>query len=240
MLGGLGVRQFIELNRVAAEVDRSQAITQAVDRLLSVMLDAETGHRGYLVTGDPSFLEPYRGADVRADQAMLTLAALLAADAHEHADLSTISTLVRAKFDHMARVIRLYDSGDRTAGPRGMLQAGKRSMDELRLVAMNLKESERAITEARAAQAERALLAARGFGISAILVALLLGGVAWSLSHSLDRRRQELANETIARLESARDAGDLGVEPGAERELSTARFSTARWTASSCSRPTAS
>jgi len=206
LLGGLSVRHILELKRVAVEVDRSQAITQAADRLLAVMVDAETAHRGYLVTGDPSFLAPYHGAAARADQAMLALAALLAHDGHERADLAQISATVRAKFDSMAAILRLYDSGDRTDGPRSRMQAGKRLMDDLRLRAMNLKASERAVTDARAAQAERALLAARGFGIAAIAVALLLAGVAWSLSHSLDRRRQELADQTIARLESARDA----------------------------------
>ena len=207
VLGGLSVRQFMALNGVAAVVDRSQAVTQAVDRLIGVMVDAETGHRGYLVTGDPEFLESYRGADDRADQAVIALAALLATEDNKRADLTTIAALVRAKFDEMANVLRLFDSGDRDSATRRMqAKIGKEAMDNLRALATSLKQSERAVTDARALQAERALGSARGFGIAAIVVALLLAGVAWSLSQSLERRRQELTMETIARLESDRDA----------------------------------
>ena len=40
----------------------SQSTHASVNRLLQSMLDAETGHRGYLLTGDDRYLEPYEGA----------------------------------------------------------------------------------------------------------------------------------------------------------------------------------
>lgn len=206
LLGGISVRQFMALNRIAAEVDRSRAVTHEVDRLMAIMVDAETGQRGYLITGDADFLTPYRAAVDRADGALIELATRLADDESKR-DLAPLRALVRAKFDEMAQVLRLFDGGDPGAASRRVRErVGKDLMDKLGALASDLRQSELTATDARALQARQTLDSERGFGIAALVVTLLLAGVAWSLSQSLERRRNELTAVTIARLESDRDA----------------------------------
>ena len=48
---------FVE-RELAAIADATQVRT-TLNRLLRLMLDAETGARGYLLTGDPRYLQPY-------------------------------------------------------------------------------------------------------------------------------------------------------------------------------------
>src|SRR5262245_19595922 len=51
-----------ELHRDAAQVARTHAAIEALQDVDSTMKDAQAGHRGYLVTGDPSYLEPWHDA----------------------------------------------------------------------------------------------------------------------------------------------------------------------------------
>ncbi|MES2809938.1 MAG: CHASE3 domain-containing protein, partial [Bacteroidota bacterium] len=59
---------FISYRTVEALLDSNTAVThsslviQKIEKTLSVMKDAETGQRGYLLTGRDLYLEPYNGA----------------------------------------------------------------------------------------------------------------------------------------------------------------------------------
>ncbi|MFL5501622.1 MAG: CHASE3 domain-containing protein, partial [Gemmatimonadaceae bacterium] len=44
------------------EVERSHAVIESSDAILTRAVDAETGQRAFLLTGDSGFLEPYQGA----------------------------------------------------------------------------------------------------------------------------------------------------------------------------------
>src|SRR5665213_191786 len=50
---------------LSADVLQARAARTAASDELETMLDAETGQRGYILTGDPSYLEPYTRARAR-------------------------------------------------------------------------------------------------------------------------------------------------------------------------------
>ena len=53
-----------------AMVDHTYTVIATADAALSSLVDMETGYRGYLVTGDDSFLDPYRGGRVSHEDAL--------------------------------------------------------------------------------------------------------------------------------------------------------------------------
>ena len=55
----VNTRRLLETTRL---VEHSQVVLTELEAALSSVKDAETGQRGYLLTGQPSYLEPY---DVR-------------------------------------------------------------------------------------------------------------------------------------------------------------------------------
>src|SRR5664279_1425180 len=63
-----------------SESDRSEkhtyVVIQALDALLSGMRDAETGQRGFIITGNQKYLEPYRRALGQVDQILKALRAM--------------------------------------------------------------------------------------------------------------------------------------------------------------------
>ena len=77
-LGAMAASQYSEFTRASSDIEHAESITRAVDDLMTVLVNAETGYRGYLLSGNPIFLEPYRGVDVSARDAMVTLTGLVA------------------------------------------------------------------------------------------------------------------------------------------------------------------
>src|SRR6516225_8386432 len=98
---------------IAREKDRQQWATQAyqvldtVQTLTASLLDAETGHRAYLSTGDESYVEPLDAALREGRSALGTLLRLTAGEPAQHARLDTLNTLIEAKFAELHRSVEL-------------------------------------------------------------------------------------------------------------------------------------
>lgn len=105
----------------------------ASEELLGQLRDAETGQRGYLLTGEPEYLEPYHSG-VKASQAHLnTLLSLTVDHAEQHEKLRQIAELVDGKFAELAVTIKLAREGDiETALKVVKEDSGKRLMDKIR------------------------------------------------------------------------------------------------------------
>lgn len=109
----------------------SQMLIQASD-LLSALKDAETGQRGYLLTHDDSFLEPYLEVrhDIAAHVSNLNTITTISA-AREHLD--TVAPLIEARMTELARLIALRQANNIDEISAQLKQGhGKRLMDSIR------------------------------------------------------------------------------------------------------------
>ncbi len=66
----------LEERHTTALLDRNTALTVGVERVLSALRDLETGQRGFLLTGDDSYLDPYRSGSAALPQELAALRAL--------------------------------------------------------------------------------------------------------------------------------------------------------------------
>jgi signal transduction histidine kinase len=137
--------------RAASEyIDTAEArrasfrIIQTATEFLSEVKDAETGERGYLLTGDSAYLEPYEAA---VPQIVPSFERLRAAVGTDHqATLASIEPQLRTLLERMQQTIAARGRpGD---GPQTALEilrsgAGKRTMDEIRRAIDDLEASER-------------------------------------------------------------------------------------------------
>ncbi|MDP1635976.1 MAG: CHASE3 domain-containing protein, partial [Gallionellaceae bacterium] len=117
----------------AAEARRhTRTLVIGATELLSELKDAETGQRGYVLTGDEAFLQVYLAVrdDLGTHLQELRQTAGIAA-AREHLD--TLSPLLDAKLAELARVIELRRKND-IAGALSLIRAGKgkHAMDLIR------------------------------------------------------------------------------------------------------------
>ena len=109
------------------------AVLGAANRVLHNLEDAETGQRGYLLTGDESYLSPYRLGVQDLDDTVLHLQQVVANDEKSLEMVRGIEHAKTAKVTELARSIELARSGNRAAAI-ALVQTneGKRYMDSLR------------------------------------------------------------------------------------------------------------
>lgn len=139
----LSYREGQRYRRANADAAQIRQIVDSVDQLLFSLLDAETGQRGFLVTGEDRYLQPYDQAVQRIPIELATIRNLLAGRPTEAEPLARLNTLVNQKLAELRQTIELR----RTQGAAPALtivasDQGKRAMDEIRDTCAQIRRRE--------------------------------------------------------------------------------------------------
>lgn len=104
-------------NSVAAleQVERTQSMRNSVAQLLQSMVDGESGHRGYLLTGDERYLAPYEQAVASVSANLDQLRGMLLGSQSDLAEFGQLSRQVSRKLSEMALSVRLRRQGNEDA-----------------------------------------------------------------------------------------------------------------------------
>ncbi|MGZ3306164.1 MAG: CHASE3 domain-containing protein, partial [Asticcacaulis sp.] len=166
----------------------------ALNDLMSTVKDAETGQRGYLLTGEDSYLQPYNEARTRVGADLALIARLSEGDADMETRLPQMRAHLQAKLDELADTIALR----RTSGPEAALAVvrtgrGKADMDALRAVVNDMQAAEENSRSQRIAETERAQRAALtttvASAITGVIISLLITMIVSRTAQT--RRRHE-------------------------------------------------
>ena len=178
------------------EILRSKELELSLERLLSSMRDAETGQRGYLLTGSDAYLFPYDAALREIGGRLSTVEARLQAREGSAETLEALRGLVNIKLDELARTIELARAGHPEAAVDGVLSGqGKNAMDALRAlvgerVAVERQNVERLMALERDAR-QSTLRSSLSLSALAILLMIVLAYVvrrdSWRLRLSEER-----------------------------------------------------
>jgi PAS domain S-box-containing protein len=217
LIVAIGFLNTTELTRRAGWVRHSASIVTELEVLQARITDAETGQRGYLLTRDPRYLEPYHRAGPGLDHQLPTLDSLLVADTVQRAALDSLRPLLRAKLVELQRTIAL----DSTAGPdaaRTVVSTGqgKAVMDSIRTLIAHMLDREHASLAARTR--EQRLTASLSEVV--LLTVLAIVAVLCLMGRRVvdrDDRQRTAATAEILRLR------DLAEEEAARSEEETAR-----------------
>ncbi|MEO5736939.1 MAG: CHASE3 domain-containing protein [Variovorax sp.] len=203
VLIGINEAGYRESRRVLNEISEAQLARAALNGLLQNILDAETGQRGYLLTGEASYREPYDGAVKKIDGNLASLRALYAQRPDEQARLSRLSGHVARKLAEMDVSLRLRQSGSDDAWKFVLTtDVGREEMNAIRVQAGELiAVSSHALTIGQQ-QISRALKLGRlGIGLVA-LFALLAFWLYLRQTHALryagERQQEALQRERNA------------------------------------------
>lgn len=166
---------FYEVSRsesTGSAYAESRRKTIACRDLIALIKDAETGQRGYLLTGDEDYLDPYyaalRGLDALTDELDRTGLAL-------NPDVQKVRRLVKEKLEELDRTISLR----RLKGPEEALAVvrtnrGKVLMDEIRQVVGGVqKENDAAANESRQSLASSLRVVKYLRGVQTVLAVVL-------------------------------------------------------------------
>ncbi len=191
----------------------SQHSVQVIDTLQElglVVRDAETGQRGFLLTGSDAYLAPYQAALGRAAFLQGELQRLTADDAQVQAQLRALSPSLQGKLEELAQTVELRRADGLDAAMRLVrTDAGRVLMTRIEDSIAAMTGEERARLEARLAETEsrarwvRWLLA----GGTALAVAILLWAArllnqAWRRSSDAEARQRTLALQLRTSLDS--------------------------------------
>ncbi|GAB3889071.1 response regulator [Spirosoma agri] len=134
-------------------VNHTNQVLIEAENIISYVKDAETGQRGYLLTLDPLFLQPYNGAYDKVKNSHDALTRLTLDNTDQQKNLAAIKSLYEAKFAQMQRIINLTRrnnafSRDTTARYTEMVR-GKKIMDQLRLTVNQVESEENTVLASR-------------------------------------------------------------------------------------------
>jgi len=160
-----------------------------INQLLATLIDAETGQRGYILTGLEKYLAPYDGADERVRTQLAELRLGLADSPEQLATLDRIEKLAGAKLAEMARSIALRSDNIGSALNVIGSNEGLVTMNALRSELDLLEQHELAELNRRSALATRHARQLQFLSLGMILVALALALASAGL---LMRRMREL------------------------------------------------
>jgi signal transduction histidine kinase len=171
-------------------VGANQALTQ-IERVLSSVENAETGQRGYLLTGKPSYLADYQSGVRDTKQILSALRSIQDIFPSLRAHLDLIDELVRINFSQMAETIELRRTGDfEGARKSALVGRGKAAMDKLRAAINETRRDSYRILEIRSGQQrDRARETQWRFVCGAIL-SLILARLVWARLYQAVQSRE--------------------------------------------------
>lgn len=186
--------------RDSAVVAQRQTSIYDLQRLL---LDAETGQRGYLLTGDPSYLHPYTQAVAEVEASLNSLRAMVVSNGRMTAEFSLLSRAISRKLAELELTIQLRQSGAehepwQTVTKTGL---GRQYMDAVRAASDTLLKSAAKDLTLQTTKLQQSLQASRlSFMISALFCLLAFGLYlrgSTKLHDASQKRAQDLQQEKV-------------------------------------------
>ena len=186
-VGATSYRSISVLTRTSYAVAHTHAVLEHIATVQSLLKDAETGQRGYVITGLDGFLEPHRDALPAISRTMTDLRELTVDNPGQQKRLGEADTLIVAKLAELERTIDMRRSGAVEQVVK-VVQGGegKKIMDDLRRVMSDMEREERRLLKLRADEVE----SAESSGTSAILFGtviclLLVSAAGFTITRSL-------------------------------------------------------
>lgn len=176
-----------------------------VNNLMAALRAMESGKRGYLLTGDPQFLDIYKEMSPAISQRLSAIRSAVQGNAAQERVLQDLDPLLESKLNEMADTIRLFDSGDREKAVNLIrAQQGMRLMDTIRqqILKLGVDVQDQRIDQYRAAELQARWL----FIVNIAVVAVILGLAAISV-YTVRR-----ANITMEIAQNALKAANLDLE----------------------------
>ena len=181
------------LNRDAAAVTHTHEVLLGLNQILSSMKDAETGQRGYVLTGEESYLDPYSAALTSVEEQVLKVEQETADNPDQQRRIAPLKSHIAAKLNELTETIKLR----RTSGFQAALEVvltnrGKADMDAVRSQVATMQQTETDLRKIRLAEMDNAYVTAvASTVITAIIGVILSICITWMIGRASATRRRE-------------------------------------------------
>ena len=168
----VGVAAFfvvLRLRAAIAAVDHTNMVIRQLDGVLSSLVDAETGQRGYIITGDSAYLQPYHEGRANAEARLATLRSLVTADPEQERRVDTLRAVEERKVRELDQTVAMRTRSATAAAERVRSGVGKAIMDSARDIASRIS----AIERQRLATRDATRLRIRDLALAVIVIGTL-------------------------------------------------------------------
>ncbi len=216
--GAISYLNIAALQENNARIRHSHSVIVALDDLLSAIQDAETGQRGYLLTGNDRYLEPYQHAVSAAAPRLDSVAALTRDNPVQQNNIAQLRRSLDAKLTELRETIDLRTRD----GPDAALAVvntdrGKAEMDAIRARHQAMRQEEQRVREVRVAEMKAAQRTAVLSGVLSGLLGAVLTLIVFGLIRNNARTRERQAWLQAGQVElAAAMMGEKSVEQLAE------------------------
>ncbi len=217
-------RAALGYDKLNDQVQRTHEVKEELSAVLRLVVDAETGQRGYLITDDPVYLEPYQEATSEIEARLARLDNLTRDSAIQRQRMRELRRIEQEELAVLQQTVQLDNEGrDLEAGQLVLSGVGRQRMDQLRHVVADMEKEEDRVLAMRAILANRGqwtiVFASLAIAVLSIVVYLLVVRVVRSAARSQELARTEVEKRLLAeeRLRSESEAAR-------ERERAEAKF----------------
>lgn len=162
ILTAVAYNATIKINESTSLRSYSYQVEIAIDKVEADMLNAETGQRGYTLTGDANFLNPYNKGILNLNKDFIHVQELTKGNAQQQQRLFAMKPLIDTKLFEMKQTIDLRtEKGFAEALENVLSGESKQAMDSIRAIMADMRAEEVRLAEARASEAAQTIATAR-------------------------------------------------------------------------------
>jgi PAS domain S-box-containing protein len=189
VVGALGIASYINTQSLIRNNDlvfHTHEVLEDLGIILSLITDAETGQRGFVLTGQEQYLNPYHQAIGRIEERLISATKLTEDNPIQQTSLIQLKSLVDSKLDELKQTIELRRHSGQEAAMQVILRhRGEKIMEDVRDLVAEMQQREQELLQSRlrasATSARRTTWTVAG-GIPLSLIVLAIAAIV--LMHS--------------------------------------------------------
>jgi methyl-accepting chemotaxis protein len=217
----IGYSRLSSIEHTNGLTEHTYKVLTGLEGVTMSMVNQETGLRGYLLSGDPKFLEPFREGQKAYTAVIASVRSLTADNAEQQGRLDAVGRSAQTWSDVAAKEIALVEAGNLAKAQQ--LEAGgagKASMDALRAKVGDAAQAERDLLAIRSTAQEQSfrtayLTSILGSAASVVIAGLLAILVFAMLTRPLSRLVAVLQRRARGEIEAQIAEAQRGDEIGA-------------------------
>ncbi len=209
IIGGVAYQSITQLVETAEWVTHTEDVLRNLAAVISSLIDVETGERGYVITGDETYLEPYKAALEKRSASLAKVRELTTDNPGQQRRLDALELLVNQRLAFVKMVIAMRKSSTFEEVAKLIHEGrGKQMMDQMRDQVAKMEDEENRLMNKRQLEADRAVARTKNVIVfGGAMAAIVLVIVGWLLTQNIAK---PLRDVTAAAAKIA--DGDIDVE----------------------------
>lgn len=210
------ISSYVSINNLISSIDlvnHTNDVIKKLENVISILKDAETGQRGFLLTGDDRFLEPYNGAYQKAIDVTDQIKSLTTENSEQQADCDRMHSLIDRRLYMLDSLITLRRNNEIIS--KETMLMGKLYMDSARKIVNAMETREQVTLQHRVSSLNRFAGYTPVIIVIAAILALLVTIVSflrimndYSERVALQRELEQKDHDISARLNIVREVAE--------------------------------